>query len=148
MWVPRSTRPSFAGYWAARAARPPRRRPNRILVVKAVAGELRAGHRRHQVALVKPVPERAAPVGRVWSQVGLVAPVGAAGAAAQCLVRLKQAHFGALLGAGDRRGQSRDAGSDDRDRVHATDRTAPLDRRTVSSRGAGKRASWSPGDAE
>ena len=96
-----------------------RRALNGALGVKPHTGEQRPRHGRKEAALAEPVPENAAPVDRVRPEVRLVRTVGAARAPADGLVRLEQPHGRAAFGAGDRRGQARDAASDDRDLRHA-----------------------------
>ena len=99
-----------------RRDRAERRRAARLaLPAEADAGQRRAGVGRQQIALGQPVPERAVLVDDVGAEVGLVGAALAAGAAAEPLVRLEQAHPGAAFGAGDRRGEAGEAAADDRD---------------------------------
>ena len=94
-----------------------RRAVHRALVVEPHTRQQRPREGRHQITLAEPVPQNATLVDRVRPEVRLVRTVGAPGAPADRLVRLEQPHARAVLGAGDRGSQSRDAASDDGDLV-------------------------------
>ena len=68
---------------------------DRTLVMESIAGQLRSGDRRHQIAFAQPVPQRAALVDRMRPEVCLIPAVGAARPSAEFVVCLKQAHGGA-----------------------------------------------------
>src|SRR5579875_2281178 len=104
---------------------------DRALVVETHAGQLRAGHRRQQIALTQPRPQRAPLVDRVGTEVRLVGAGVAAGAPAERRACLTQLDRHALLRAADGRGEARDAASDNRDRVHARHRIPNLALSTV-----------------
>ena len=98
---------------------------------QAQAGERDAGDRRQQRALAQPGEHRAVLVEHVRPEVRAVRPVEAARTAARRRARVEEHDRGAGLRERDRRGHARDARSDDRDGLHARNRTAKLDRDTV-----------------